>query len=145
MLTKPTTLEDVKGVMNKMQVLREEVNLTISNHYKKGNGNPIPQSKFTDMEIGDKIFFGDSKDNYAELISIGLDKIVFIAINEKGARVREHSHDFHEEMRIIKGELLESVSNKTYVQDDSIRIRPFQLHGFIAEECSIYTVVIKLN
>ena len=144
MQIKQATLQDVKGVMDRMQVLRNEVNETLTTHYRKSEGDIIPKSKFTDMKIGDKIYFNDSKDNYAELVSIGIDKMVMIVINEKGSTIEKHKHDFYEEMHLIKGKIWESVSDKIYVQHESIKIRPFQLHGFVAHECSLYTVVIKL-
>ena len=144
METQQATVQDFKTLLGKMEVVRKEVNETLSNYYEDSSENTILKDDFVDLEIGERIFFNSSPENYAELVSIGIDKLVFIVINEKGSTIHKHKHDFYEEMRIIKGKLWESVANRIYVKEDKIKIRPFQLHGFEAKECSIYTVVIKL-
>jgi len=142
--TKQITENDVFGLLDKMKVVRKETEQTLSNHYRNESHNLIPKSKYLGMGIGDKIYFNKTKENYAELVCISSEKLVFIVINEKDTVVQKHKHDFHEYIHILKGKLWEAVSDRVYIQHEDIKIRPFQLHGFKAKEYSIYTAIINL-
>lgn len=144
MKTQQVTEKDVLTLLGKMQDVKVEVDETLTKHYQDDSDNLIPAEKFSGMDLGDKIYFNDNKNNYAELVCITTEKLVFIVINNKGAEVHKHKHNFQENFHILKGKLWEQVSERLYISGDEINIRPFVLHGFIAQELSIYAAVVKL-
>ena len=143
MKAQQVTEQDVLSLYGKIKTVREENESILTKHYQDDSDRLIPVEKFTGMRVGDKIYFNSDKANYAELVCITVEKLVFIVINNKGAEVHKHKHDFQEDFHIFRGELWEQVSKRLYISGDEIRIRPFELHGFIAKELSIYTAIVK--
>jgi len=144
MNTQVRTEQDIFNVLGKIKQIRVESNEMLSKHYQNQLHNEISLDHYLELKVGDKIYFNDSKSSYAELICDESDKLMFIAISEKGDNLKKHTHNFIQDMKLIKGKLKETVSNKIYNGGDNIKILPFKLHGFLAEQLSIYTVVINL-
>ena len=137
--------KDIFGILGKMEVVRKMSKESMEQHYRNPDEGVIPLSTFKGLEVGDRIELDETGRNYGELVCVALNKIVVIVINEKGFTVPKHKHDFREDLRIIKGKLLETVSGKIYIEDEDIVIRPFELHGISAQEYSIYTAVINIT
>jgi quercetin dioxygenase-like cupin family protein len=111
--------------------------------YQQGDDNYIELKSFSGLKVGDVIELAPGVNS--SFVAQTSEELIFVVVSEQDGNVGSHHHDFKEEIKVIKGKLLEKISNILLEEKDVMVVHPFKSHNFVSQTLSIYTVKINLK
>lgn len=136
-------IENLAEKVFNLQKLNQDIVSELGMEYNKGDNNYIPLHSFNGLVEGDVIDLAPGVQSY--FVTQTKTEMIFIVISEREGNVGSHHHDFREEIKVIKGKLLEKLSNIMLEEKDVMILHPFKNHNFVSQTFTIYSVKINLK
>lgn len=136
-------IDQIANKIFSLQKLNREIVTELGIEYSKGENNYIPLHSFNGLKEGDVIDLAPGVQSY--FVAQTKNEMIFIVISENQGNVGSHHHDFMEEIKVIKGKLLEKLSNIILEEKDVMIVHPFKNHNFVSQTFTIYSVKINLK
>ena len=137
------SIEQIAKKVFNLQELNRNIIEELEMQYQEGHSNLIELKSFNGLRVGDVLELAPGVESF--FIAQTSNELIFVVVSDQHGNVGSHNHDFTEEIKVIKGKLLEKISNILLEERDVMVVNPFKNHNFISQCFSIYSVKINLS